>query len=226
MGALPPVNKVCRIDLHHKIGNDTNVMNRFFLRYSGTLSQGDAQTWVGTIRSQYQAAGHPLALMTQDVFLNRTVLTDLSSNTSPQAEDDNIPQGPLSPPAVPAAVAMVIKFRIARRYRGGHNRIYVPGLPAVSLTSPNTWSNSSLTNMVGAWQAFVLACETGAPVAAGTIDQVTVSYFQGFTNVTFPSGRTRPVPKLRTTPPVVDSVIAINGNGKTGSQRRRNLQSA
>jgi hypothetical protein len=65
---------------------------------------------------------------------------------------------------------------------------------------------------------------TNAPTALTPAFQVNVSYFSGFTNVTFPSGRIRPVPKLRSVP-LVDTVTSWSTNPNVASQRRRNLQS-
>jgi hypothetical protein len=121
---------------------------------------------------------------------------------------------------------MVISFHTARRYRGGHPRIYVAGVPASNLATPQTWGSGGLSVQLSAWEYFIAQFALAVPAAAGPATHVNVSYYQGFTNTTFPSGRIRPVPKLRSGGPIQDFITGYSVNPKVASQRRRNLQNA
>jgi hypothetical protein len=200
-------------------------MNRFFMEYNGALSTADAQTWVNNAFSAWGATGSLVTRYNVLCALTRVVLTDLSTSSSPQAEKDGNTVGVDSGNVLGAADAMILRFKINRRYRGGKPRMYIGGQTQGSLISTQSWSASAQAALLAAWAVFKAAVIAGAPAPVGVVKQVNVSYFQGFTNVTFPSGRTRPVPKLRVGGPIVDDIVATSTNPRVASQRRRNLQS-
>lgn len=224
MPALPAVAKVCRVDMHLQFGTDANMMWRTFWRYDGTLNQTDANNWTAAIYAAWHAASSFQSITSTQVTLEKVELTDLSSTSAPQAVTTGSTAGTNSTLPLPAGVAAVISFKMARRYRGGHPRIYIPGLVGTYLGSPQTWSSGAIALIGAAFSTWAVAVEAGAPSAVGTAIQVGVSYFQGFTNVTFPSGRTRPVPKQRAGGPVVDVFTNAFVNPVVASQRRRNQQ--
>lgn len=224
MPALPPVPKVVRVDHHYSWGTNPNVMIRTFLQYSGTLSVADATTWLNNIVTGMSTfmAGY----MNSGVTLVSSTLTDLTSASAAQVVSSTGATGAASGTTVPEGTAVIIKKKIARRYRGGHPRVYIPGATVTSLAGPNQWNATSLANYVSAFQTYINAASAVTnPAAIGTITHVNVSFFQGFTNKTFPSGRTHPVATLRATP-IVDTVTGLSGNPIPGSQRRRFKQSA
>ena len=62
------------------------------------------------------------------------------------------------------------------------------------------------------------------PPELRVVDQVNVSYYEGFEVVTdLRTGRSRDVPQLRPGGPAVDKITGFSINPKLGSQRRRNL---
>jgi hypothetical protein len=225
MPALPAVPKVVRLDYHMQFASDLNCETRTFWQYPGALTLADAQTWVNACRSAWGAVTHYAGMVSAEVTLLRTVLTDLSSNTAPQVEDDTQNAGQGVGNALANGSAAVIKFHILRRYRGGHPRMYVPGMLASALTTGGVWTAGQIANLQAGWSNTVSAIIAGAPAAVGVPAQVNVSYYAGFTNHTYPSGRTRPIPTPRVTP-LIDLVTGFSINPKVGSQRRRNLQSS
>lgn len=223
MVALPPVSHVVRIDWHFVFGGDNNAQCRAFFQYTGALSQADANTWVGVAASAW--VNRMLPQQTSDLSLNSTVLTDLSSATSPQATSGTTGAGGIVGNAMGAGTAVVIKRKVSRRYRGGHARLYMPAPSDGQLSTAQLWAPAYVAAINTAWTNLVSDIVNGVPVAAAPAFEVNVSYFQGFTNHTYPSGRIRPVPNPRGTP-LVDLVVSHAVNGKVASQRRRNLQSA
>jgi hypothetical protein len=202
---------------------DLTALVRYFVSYSGVLSLADAQTWVNAISAAWAGPGHAQSVSASQITLTSVELTDLTSPSSPQVSHASGAGGSAGSPAVPAGAAFVLRFRILRRYRGGHPRMYYPGIPASFVSTSQTWSGSGLALVVGALQGSITDGINAQPAAVGVTQHVNVSYFQGFHNVTFPSGRIRPVPTLRAVP-LVDVITGYVGNPNIGSQRRRNLQ--
>lgn len=221
-GPLPPVSKGVRFDYHYSQSGTPNMQVREFFQYSGSLSSTDAVTWAA-------ASGSAMATFTSTVmsttvdFVN-SELTDLSSNTAPQVVDNTTGSGGVVSAALTSGTALVVRKHILRRYRGGHPRVYFCGLTEADLTNPGQWDPTFLTNFRAAYNTFIAAVIAGAPGAVGTVTHISISYFQGFTNHTYPSGRVKPIPNPRVTP-LVDLIVAITMNPRVASQRRRNEQS-
>lgn len=212
-----------RVDLHYSLNGNANIQNRVFYTFSGTLSPTDATTWAAYMMSSFITSGHVGAALSAALELSKVVVTDLTSNTGAQgvASTGVVCLG--GTPSVTPGQALVVERRIARRYRGGHSRVYIPGMPYSQLTSAGTWVSTAPGAIAGDWEQWESDNCTHAPSAVGTVLPISVSYFAGFTNVTYPSGRTRPVPKLRTGGPVKDQVTAWVGDPSVKSQRRRQL---
>lgn len=225
MPSLPFVAKTVRVDYHLTEGGDSNVQNRFFLQYAAALTNTDAQAWADACFAAWLAVGGIGTNTSTQTTLTKCVLTDLSSASAPQAIHNGSLAGTGGSPPVGIGVALVVSQRIQRRYRGGHSRIYLPGMPASYKGTPPLWAGSNAQDVANSWGTTIAACISGCPVAAAPAQAVNISYYQGFTNHTYPSGRVRPVPNPRATP-LVDLILHYVGNPKLASQRRRNQQSA
>jgi hypothetical protein len=224
MPALPNVTKVLRCDFFSTVGPDTRVRDRIFFSFSGAgPNVADLNTLATTIDSAW--AANIISLQPSTATLTSIQLTDLTSATGAQTVKSVSRVGNRAVTALPSATSIIIKFKIARRYRGGHPRFYLYGGGAQDTLNPSTWLSAFTGPVATQWAAFIAACELTPPTNLGVLVHVNVSYFSGFTNKTFPSGRIRPVPTVRGTP-VVDSVVSYSVNPIIGSQRRRNLQSA
>lgn len=222
MTALPAVSKVVRVDIHGLPQGVGVGQNRLFFQFSGTLSSTDATTWLGNIVTAWGT--FMTSRINSDTTTNLYVLTDLTSSTAVQVTNATAKSGGVANTPLSNAVSLVLKKVVARRYRGGHPRFYLYGLSTTDRNDTRTWDATHLGNIVGSFQTFINACIANTnPAAIGTITHVSVSYFLGFHNVTFPSGRVASVPTPRGTP-VVDQVINITGNPVIASQRRRNEQ--
>lgn len=200
-------------------------MNRFFTLTSVEPTQTDLTTWATTVFAQWNASGRIGDLMSFDFHLHKVEATCLTSPTAAQAIVTGDGAAGVGSVAVPNGVALVISFKIGRRYRGGHPRVYIPAMPQAALSGPNAWSTSTISAVKAAWIAFMNDVTSMAPAGVGSVTLINVSYFAGFHNVTFPSGRIRPVPTPRPVP-VTDAIVGYSVNPKPASQRRRNLQSA
>ncbi len=222
MTALPNVPKCVRLDIHYAQDADPNIMNRLHFSYSGTLNAADAATWLTAMNTALKS--FVAAQLNSQLSLFLMELTDLTSNTAPQVSNSSGQVGGDGNPGLSAGVALVVSYELARRYRGGKPRTYIPGCAAGWLTNPSQWNPTQLNNVVTAWGTFLTACQTTpGGTAIGTINLVNISYYSGFINHTYPSGRVKAIPQLRATP-LVDNIIAYRGNSAPASQRRRNEQ--
>lgn len=222
MVALPAVSKVIRVALSGVATNGETIANRIFLQYSGTLSSADLTTVVNTIDTAWNTNIAPL--VSSDFTLQQIVATDLSSNTAPQVVKTVSHAGTNASAPLAAGTAAVIKFKIARRYRGGHPRFYLGPLGSGILANASQILAATQTSLATGFGNFISACIAAPPAAVGTLNHVSVHYFSGFVNHTFPSGRVRAIP-LPLGSPSVDLITAYQCNPNVGSQRRRNRQS-
>ena len=225
MPPRPAAPQVAQIVFEYAWDEDLRVINRFFQKYStvGPLSDTGAIAWATACATSWNT--HLAASTAPNVTLEQVTLTDLSSDTGVEVIVPVSHVGTGSSPSVPAGVAWVVQAKIARRYRGGHPRQYMPGLPVSALHDSQSMTAATAAALTTDYTSFRADCAAGAPTALQPATDVNVSYYQGFTNHTYPSGRVRPVPNLRSSP-VIDQIASFNVDIKLGSQRRRNLQSA
>jgi len=225
MPALLPVPSVVRHTLVQQLDEDIDVINRFFNKYSGspgTLNSADATTWAGVVGSAW--ATHMAPNHSSHLTLIEVITEDLSSATGAVGAHAVGTVGGASGAWLGAGTALVVSEKIERRYRGGHPRQYLAGIPSAELFDAQSWLPAYLASIGPAYIAFRAECLTGAPTALQPATDVSISYFSGFTNHTFPSGRVRPIPNPRATP-LVDQIATFTMNPKVASQRRRNKQS-
>lgn len=223
MPALPPVSKVMRIDLFETYLQDVHVRDRIYFQFAGAgPTTADLTTLGTTISAAWNTNMSPI--LSTAFTLSTIQLTDLTSNTGAQNVVTAARAGTDATAVLSAGVAAVIRFKISRRYRGGHPRFYLCGIPQAKMAATGIWNTSFTAALQSDWAAFITACEASPPTNIGAMTHVNVSYFAGFTNKTFPSGRTHPVSTLRGTP-MVDAINSYSINPNPASQRRRNVQS-
>ncbi len=221
MPALVPVARALRIGLKYQEQEDTDILNIFHMQYSGTPAISDFPTFathVGTVWASNMAS-----VSRNEISLVSVRVTDLTSSVSPEVEESTVHPGTAGTGTQGSGVAMVLKREIARRYRGGHSRLYLPGTRSSELTDSQLWAPARAAAWLAAWVGFMNDVITGAPAGFGALVDVNISYFHGFTNFTFPSGRVRAIPTPRVAP-IVDLVTGYDINARPASQRRRNLQ--
>jgi hypothetical protein len=163
-----------------------------------------------------------VALMTSSVNITGIQSVDLTSPTG--AVDTIAPTivGTRAGGILPAEVAFVLSYEIARRYRGGHPRGYWPFGSDTDLFNPRVWQGTFPGVVVTAMNLFFGDVATAGAVFGTTYTHVNVSYYNGFLVVINPlTGRARNVSQLRGGGPLVDGVTSIVGRTTPGAQRRR-----
>jgi hypothetical protein len=220
MPPLPHVSKVIKVEHLFGLSENVDALSRQFWHYTGTTpSNTDILTFADNAVSGFTA--NCLEDLHEDFSYFGVLATDLSSDTGAEATSSVVANGTLTGAAMPQDTALVIAYEIARRYRGGHPRGYWPFGDATFLSDPATWNPTELNQMVNDLVSLQTATALGGWSGSGTLTQVNVSYYHGFTVITNPStGRARNVPTPRPTP-LVDNVTTYIGRPRVGSQRRR-----
>jgi len=224
MPPLPSPGDVLRIRFQYTLAADIDLLNTVHFAWSGVTPVGSTCTTLA-----HDAAvkwnSELMLTMNQDVNLKQTTVEDLSSSTGAVGVDNTASlNGAETGVSLSAGVAAVLSFKIGRRYRGGHPRIYLPGLDTSFLFNETQFTGSFIGAVEAEWAAFA-AYMSGLTVAGTVVGAaVNVSYFQGFTSFQNPiTHRWRNVPNVRVTPQV-DTLTGYAVNPRPASQRRRNQQ--
>jgi hypothetical protein len=133
-------------------------------------------------------------------------LTDLDSDTGADGEHavgapGDAGDGPLS-----AQACLMVNLVIARRYRGGHPRVYFPPPALGVLASPGTWSSAVISDFNGAMTLLNAAFNDAG--SGGTT-------LAGWVCPSFKTGNAWRVTNL------VEPVTGWSVNGAVKTQRRR-----
>lgn len=221
MPALPPVPEVIKAEVVLSDSSDTDVISRWFWQYSGTaptaaqlntLAQAYATSWITNFAPMYTAANE----------LTLVKLTDLSSPSAAVGSYSLSHAGTRSGGTLPAGTAALLNAQISRRYRGGKPRVYLTAGATGDVLTAQTWATAFLTSLLTAWNT-ANGVWSASIWSGGTFESlVNVSYYEGFTNFTGPTGRMRARSTLRTGGPVVDDISSWSANTRFASQRRRN----
>lgn len=201
-------------------GTTPLAVTRFYTSYSGTApSNADLATFDAAISTAFGT--NLKSLLDTASLLSQVASVDLSSSTAAVDSSTVSVAGTRGATILPAEVALVSSYRIARRYRGGHPRGYWPFGIETDLSTRRTWTGSFVTACNTGLANFFTAVAAAGWSGAGTLLHVNVSYYAGFHVVTSPTtGRARNVPTLRGTP-VVDTITSVFTQQRVGSQRRR-----
>lgn len=193
--------------------------NRFFVLYSGTTPVGSV---LNTIASDIATAwGANIApLCSADIILTEVDVQDITTYTGAFGIWNGSTSGSRGGVALPTQVSGNIEFDIGRRYRGGKPRMYLPAGVESDLIDPAHFSPGFVASLgpdVANFFTAVSAISVGGTVLGSHIN---LSYYQGFTNVTNSSGRTRAAPKYRVTP-LQDVIVGYAAKALLSSQKRR-----
>src|ERR1700752_522630 len=184
MPALPPVPKAARLVVEGLINGIKPFVNSFHIGYS-VGSPLTASGFVSIAATLASAWGSNLApLLVDEVQLISSIVTALDSASAPEAINTTTHTGANAVQGVPAGTAFVVSREVARRYRGGHSRVYIPGFPAAALNDTETeWNPSDVTDYQNAWGNIEQACwEEFVTLGHTDANAINVSYYEGFTN--------------------------------------------
>ena len=191
----------------------------FFSYSGGPPAATDLTTFCTDVGGYYSS--HLAASASGTQILTLITAEDLQSASANVGQAVvNIP-GTNAGAQLTAGVATCMNHRIARKYRGGKPKTFMPIGTTNDVGSGNTWSASYITGFGAVFAAFIAEILTFSSASFVPTDHVNVSYYSGFTSVQNPlTKRWRNVPTLRGTP-IVDTITSSYVAEKFGSQRRR-----
>lgn len=222
MPPLPPVASVAKTTFKMGMVENVDILNRMYWQFNiaGEMSEAQATAIAAGCAASWST--NLASYINNGASLTEVEVIDLTSSTGAVGIWTGGDPGTHTSPALPAGTALVVSFPIARRYRGGHPRWYQAGLCEDQLQNSQAWTATFLSNFGPAFNAFTQGIVNAFNAHGSTLTtQCNVSYYEGFTNVLYPSGRYRAVPKLRSVP-TIDTIGSAQPRSGIASQRRRN----
>lgn len=216
-----PESPCLRVRLEYTQTDEFLCGSRFYLSYAGAApTPGNCATIAADVEAAWLANMAPH--ISTDYALTEVDVLDIASVTGSSGQWTGSEAGTVSGTPLPAQCAMNVEYNIARRYRGGKPRMFVPPSQTSDMVNASHWSPSVVTATTAYMLAFFTAVEAISVGAVGALQHVSLSYYNGFTNITNSSGRERAVPKYRAAA-LVDPVEGYAAKAVIGSQRRRRI---
>lgn len=216
---------VVRVQFLQQYGNASNIMNRLFYSFTGSINQANA-TSIATAAAGGWQSGMAQGLSTTYELLTVTV-TDLGSAAGANVEHPvALPGVVAAADFLPAATCMCISGLIGRRYRGGKPRWYQTGFHQTALQDNQTFTAGAIST----WEAYMTTLAgsvEGVATTGGTVtNNVNLSLVDGYKWVPYEtsSGNTnyRKDPVYRASP-VIDQIEAWVPRPRVSSQRKRGV---
>ena len=208
-----------KLNLNWGVEGDASAQTIHFYSFSGAAGIGDmtlfAENAVDNAATAFQALASD-----SDGVLSATA-RDLSSEMGVEVTAGSPWVGTRGTALLPPAASAVVSHAIARHYRGGKPRSYLPLGVSGDVALTGFWSDAFVAAVDAAWGTF--NSSNVSTYGALTIEAlVNVSYY-GPPNRTIGAlpGRVRTVSTRRDVP-LVDTVTGHTVNKRIGSQRRRN----
>lgn len=219
-----PASPCVRVRLNY---NDTpgNLLgSRFYLSYSGSApTSGNCATLATDIANAWDA--NLSSLVSSQFSLAEVDVLDIATDSGSSGQWTGSNEGTDSSQYIPSNAATNIEFGIARRYRGGKPRMFLPPPGSDKLNTVNDWTAAFLTASNAGIEAFFSDIGDLDIGSMGTLAHVNLSYYKGFTNITNSSGRERAVPTYRDSA-LLDTINGYFTKATVGSQRRRRVSTS
>lgn len=228
MPALPFASQTIKTILQYTLPGVAAALTRLFFTGTGSTTNAALNTWCGNVAASWNTNMAPL--IAPGCVLVAVTAEDLTSATSPIGAWAGSHPGTNAGTQFEPSASFVVKNLIANRYRGGHPRTYIPGVPTTNQNSAgaNTWGSTNANTLLTAWLAFLSAVSgSSGPTGYTGLAQSVVPYYSGSTAITSGTaphqrGKTKATVLSSTTPILIASHTY---NPTIGSQRRRNHQS-
>jgi hypothetical protein len=149
---------------------------------------------------------HFLPVIEENAVLQGCQVTDLSSNLGAQALYTESNAGGMTGPTFSAQVACVISWHVARRYRGGHPRTYLPPPEQTQIFDTSHWKDTFVSSALGAANSFMGAVNAITTTELTSVTLGQVSYVLN---------------KARRDPPIFERFETVSVDSRIDTQRRR-----
>lgn len=216
-----PASPCVRVRLEYTQADAALAGSRFYLSYAGAApTPGNCTTLAGDVATAWSS--NLAAVISQEFALTEVDVLDIASDAGASGQWTGSESGALEETQLPSMCAVNIEFDIARRYRGGKPRMFLPPPNSAAMLDAGHWTTTYVGDVHTAITGFMTALEALSIGAMGSLAHVNLSYYKGFTNITNSSGRERAVPTYRDTA-LVDTIEGYAVKAEIGSQRRRRV---
>lgn len=174
LGPLPDVANVLKVRL---IGQQASSpwVNVIHVSFTGAaMDQSSANSIATAIRGYWNTSFAPL--FTTSSSLQTVEVTDLTSRTGVIGTDTTGATGSDATAIGSLAVAACLTLKVAKRYRGGHPRMYLAGVNATVYTNGKTWTSTRQNAYQSAGRAFLTAINAMI-IGSRTYAMCAVSYY-------------------------------------------------
>lgn len=214
-----PASPCVRVKLDYVNTDTFDAGSRFYLSYAGAApTPGNCATLASDIAGAWST--HLAGLVHADWSLTEVDVLDIATLLGASGQWTGSDPGTLTGQVLPSQCATNVEFGIARRYRGGKPRMFLPSASAAQLQDSAHWLAGYIANVNSGMGAFFSEIEALSVGAVGALQHVNLSYYAGFKNITNSSGRERAVPQYRSAA-LLDPVESYLCKAVVGSQRRR-----
>lgn len=208
-GVLPDLPQGVKVRFAYTFANRP-VFNITYLKYSTSApSVAELNTLAGLVMSAWTTNIKPVLINSMN--LNFIDCQDVSSRTGSYYQNTTGGVGSVVGTTVlPSSIAMAVSLKVAKRYRGGHGRIYMCGFNYADTVTGTTWATARANAVNTAWGNYVLAAN-GFTAGSNTYTAVVASFYthDGAGNQIFK------------TPPETYPIIGTAVHTRIDTQRRR-----
>jgi hypothetical protein len=216
-----PASPCLRVRMDYTQADASLAGSRFFLSYAGAApTPGNCATIASDISAAWGT--HLGPNISTEFALTEVDVLDIATDAGASGQWTGSVDGSLGETQLPAMCAVNVEFNIARRYRGGKPRMFLPPPNSSQMLDAGHWTSAYVTDVNTGIAAFMAEIEALSVGAVGTLAHVNLSYYKGFTNITNSSGRERAVPTYRATA-LVDTIEGYSTKAEIGSQKRRRV---
>lgn len=214
-----PASPCVRCRLIWNVNGVTLGGSRLYFSYSGSAPTGaNCTTLAGDIASAWNS--HIVPLYDDQTALQEVDVLDIATDSGLSGQWTGSYPGAKTTNHLPQYVATNVEFGIARRYRGGKPRMYLPPGVATDQGTAMAWGATYIAAVNSGVAAFTAAIEALSIGAMGTLTHVNLSYYKGFTNHTTTSGREKAVPTYRDAA-LLDTITGYSCKAEMSTQKRR-----
>jgi hypothetical protein len=156
-------------------GNPWANVTHWQLGSTGAPWSGTAlQTLATTIHGAYISSGGNSLPSTVNVVSAEA--TDLTNSTGTTAVSTHAAGAGIGSPGYQPSSCILLNFKIASRYRGGHGRLYWPGINNTYSTDGENLTATAQANLETAWTNIQTAINTALPQCAQVIPRFSYTY--------------------------------------------------
>jgi hypothetical protein len=204
MPALPDASKVLRCAFRQTVQGQSNI-NVFHVKYDGAGgNQSDLDSLANDLGNNWATAAN--AIQDADAVNDEITVVDLTSATALTSVQPLTGHGTHSGGMTPANCALCVSWKIHRRYRGGHPRNYIGGIPITAYDDERAFSTTFAGLALSGFDTFRTSVPGITGAAYGNLKLVSLSYYHD---------------KAIRAVPVTDDITATAVDRRPDSQRRR-----